>query len=269
VGCKIAPATYYEHRSCTPSKRQMRDEALRTKIAAAHASNYGVFGARKVWLTLNRERGADEAPIARCTVERLMGDLGLTGAVRGKVKRTTISDPRTPKPHDLVNRNFRPSAPDRLWVADFTYVSTWSGWCYTAFVIDAYARRILGWSVATTMTSQLVVDAVDQAVWTRHRDGTDLTGLIAHHDHGVQGGFSWPSQHLDREVERWVLVRCRCGLVRIEGRSRRREARRLPGARTASGSGRRLLVARKPKRPAARRACRARWGSGGSDTLAG
>ncbi len=186
MGCKIAPATYYEHRDRTPSKRALRDEALKTKIAAAHAENYGVFGARKIWLTLNRQREAGEAPIARCTVERLMGELGLADAIRGKVKRTTISDPRAAKPLDLVNRNFRPHAPDRLWVADFTYVSTWSGWCYTAFVIDAYARRILGWSVATTMTSQLVVDAVDQAVWTRHRDGRDLTGLIAHHDHGVQ-----------------------------------------------------------------------------------
>jgi putative transposase len=170
---------------------------LKPKIAAAHAANYGVFGARKVWLMLNRERPADAAPIARCTVERLMAELGLAGVVRGKVKRTTISDPRAPKPHDLVNRNFRPLAPDRLWVADFTYVSTWSGWCYTAFVIDAYARRILGWSVATTMTSQLVVDAVDQAVWTRHRDGRDLTGVIAHHDHGVQYLSVAYSEHLD------------------------------------------------------------------------
>jgi putative transposase len=157
----------------------VRDEQLKPRIAAAHAANYGVYGARKVWLTLNRERGVDEPPVARCTVERLMAELGLTGAVRGKVKRTTISDPKVAKPHDLVDRNFRPLAPDRLWVADFTYVSTWSGWCYTAFVIDAYARRILGWSVATNMISQLVVDAVDQAVWTRQRDGKDLTGLIA------------------------------------------------------------------------------------------
>ena len=197
MGCKIAPATYYEHRSRTPSKRQVRDEELKARIAAAHASNYGVFGARKVWLTLNRQRADGGGPIARCTVERLMGELGLAGAVRGKVKRTTISDPRAPKPNDLVNRNFRPHAPDRLWVADFTYVSTWSGWCYTAFVIDAYARRILGWSVATTMTSQLVVDAVDQAVWTRHRDGRDLTGLVAHHDHGVQYLSVAYSEHLD------------------------------------------------------------------------
>ena len=119
MGCKIAPATYYEHRSRTPSAREVRDAELKPRIAAAHASNYGVFGARKVWLTLNRERGVDEAPIARCTVERLMAELGLAGVVRGKVKRTTISDPRQPKPLDLVKRNFRPLAPDRLWVADY------------------------------------------------------------------------------------------------------------------------------------------------------
>ncbi|SNS00418.1 putative transposase [Haloechinothrix alba] len=186
LGCAIAPATYYEHRSRKPTVRQLRDEELKPRIAAVHASNFGVYGARKVWLTLNRERPEDAPPIARCTVERLMGDLGLQGAVRGKVKRTTISDATAPKPLDLVNRNFAPLAPDRLWVADFTYCSTWSGWCYTAFVIDAYARRILGWSVATTMTNQLVVDAVEQAIWTRHREGKDLTGLIAHHDHGSQ-----------------------------------------------------------------------------------
>ena len=101
--------------------------------------------------------------LSRCTVVWLMGELGLAGAVRGKVKKTTISDPKAPKPLDLVDRNFAPLAPDRLWVADFTYCSPWSGWCYTAFVIDAYARRILGWSVATTMTSQLGLDAVEQA----------------------------------------------------------------------------------------------------------
>lgn len=197
MGCKIAPATYYEHRGRAPSKQQVRDEWLKPKIVAAHAANYGVFGARKVWLTLNRERAQTEPPIARCTVERLMAELGLAGAVRGKVKRTTISDPKVAKPHDLVNRNFAPLAPDRLWVADFTYISTWSGWCYTAFVIDAYARRILGWSVATTMTSQLVVDAVDQAVWTRHREGKDLAGLVAHHDHGSQYLSVAYAEHLD------------------------------------------------------------------------
>ena len=197
LGCKIAPATYYEHRSGKPSVRQVRDAELKPLIVKAHAENFGVYGARKVWLTLNRERPGDALPIARCTVERLMGELGLRGAVRGKAKRTTVSDPRSPKPHDLVNRNFSPLAPDRLWVSDFTYVSTWSGWCYTAFVIDAYARRILGWSVASTMTAQLVLDAVEQAIWTRHRQGKDLAGLIAHHDHGVQYVSLAYSQRLD------------------------------------------------------------------------
>src|SRR5690606_5479161 len=131
-------------------------------------------------------RPADAPPIARCTVERRMGELGLAGAVRGSLIVVRLTFPRTPKPLDLVDRNFAPLAPDRLWVADFTYCSTWSGWCYTAFIIDAYARRILGWSVATTMTSQLVVDAVAQAIWIRGRDGRDLAGLIAHHDHGSQ-----------------------------------------------------------------------------------
>lgn len=197
LGATIAPATYYEHRGRTATARERRDAALAPRIAAVHASNYGVYGARKVWLTLNRERSAQESPIARCTVERLMSQMGLTGAVRGRVKRTTISDPKAPKPLDLVNRNFAPLAPDRLWVADFTYISTWSGWCYTAFVIDAYARRILGWSVATTMTRQLTLDAVEQAIWTRRREGKNLTGLIAHHDHGVQYMSVAYSERLD------------------------------------------------------------------------
>ena len=114
-----------------------------------HRDNFGVYGARKVWLQLNREG----IPVARCTVERLMRRDGLCGAVRGKVKRTTIADPAAERARDLVSRNFAPLAPDRLWVADFTYVSTWSGWVYVAFVIDAFARRILGWRTATTMTT--------------------------------------------------------------------------------------------------------------------
>ena len=200
LGAKIAPATYYEHRGRRPTAREVSDADLKPKIAAVHSANYGVYGARKVWLTLNRERPAGAPAIARCTVERLMGELGLAGAVRGKVKRTTISDPKALKPLDLVDRNFRPLAPDRLWVADFTYVSTWSGWCYTAFVIDAYARRILGWSVSTTMTSTFVVDAVEQAIWTRGREDRDLAGsdhqLVAHHDHGVQYLSVAYSEHL-------------------------------------------------------------------------
>jgi len=185
-GLQIAPSTYYERLDKPATARQQRDARLMLDIARVHTSNYGVYGARKVWLRLNRERPVEEPPIARCTVERLMGRMGLRGAVRGKVKRTTIPDKTAPKPADLVDRNFSPLAPDRLWVADFTYVSTWSGWCYTALVIDAYARRILGWSVATTMTTRLVLDAVEQAIWTRRREGRELVGLVAHHDHGSQ-----------------------------------------------------------------------------------
>lgn len=185
-GLKVAPSTYYDNLDKPPTARDRRDAQLRLDITRVHEQNYGVYGARKVWLALNRDRAANQLPIARCTVERLMGQLGLSGAVRGKVKRTTIPDKTAAKPGDLVDRNFCPLAPDRLWVADFTYCSTWSGWCYVAFVIDAYARRILGWSVSTSMTARLVLDAVDQAIWTRHRDDRELTGLVAHHDHGVQ-----------------------------------------------------------------------------------
>ena len=186
LGCKIAPATYYEHRCRTPSARQTRDAELKPKIAKVYADNYGVYGARKVWLVLNRERAAGAPPIARCTVERLMREQGLAGAIRGKVKRTTIADPAAKRPDDLVGRQFAPLAPDRLWVADITYVSTWAGWVYVAFVIDAYARRVLGWRTATSMTAQLVLDAIDHAIWTRRREGRPVAGVIQHHDRGSQ-----------------------------------------------------------------------------------
>ncbi|WP_231988056.1 IS3 family transposase [Nakamurella panacisegetis] len=182
-GCKIASSTYYDRTHQQPSARAVRDEALSAQVSAVHAENYGVYGARKVWLTLNREGTA----VARCTVERLMRRLGLVGARRGKVKRTTIADPQAQRASDLVDRHFDPEAPDRLWVADFTYVSTWSGWVYVAFVIDAYSRRIVGWRSATTMTAQLVLDAIEHAIWTRQREGVqDLSGLIHHNDRGSQ-----------------------------------------------------------------------------------
>jgi len=186
LGAKIAPATYYEHRCRRPSKQEVRDAELKPRVVKVHGENYGVYGARKVWLQLNRERPVEVAPIARCTVERLMGELGLRGAIRGKVKRTTIADPSAKRPRDLVGRQFAPLAPDRLWVADFTYVSTWAGWVYVAFVIDAYARRIIGWRSSTSMTAELVLDAIEHAVWTRGREGRDVAGVIQHHDHGSQ-----------------------------------------------------------------------------------
>jgi putative transposase len=182
-GVPIAPSTYYEQVAKTATAAEQRDEYLIAEITRVHADNFGVYGARKVWLQLNREG----IPVARCTVERLMRIHGLRGAVRGQVKRTTIGDPAAERARDLVGRDFAPLAPDRLWVADLTYVSTWSGWVYVAFVVDAYARRILGWRTATTMTATIVLDAVEQAIWTRNRAGvTDLSGLVHHNDRGSQ-----------------------------------------------------------------------------------
>lgn len=181
-GLPIAPSTYYAHVNRPATAREHRDAVLLSEIRRVHAGNYGVYGARKVWLQLNREGIA----VARCTVERLMREDGLTGAVRGKVKRTTIADPSGPRARDLVRRDFAPLAPDRLWVADITYVSTWSGWVYVAFVIDAYARRIIGWRCGSSMSTQLVLDALEQAVWTREREGRSLESVEAHTDRGSQ-----------------------------------------------------------------------------------
>jgi putative transposase len=182
-GAAIAPSTYYEAATRPPSRRALRDEDLRVEIARVHAANYGVYGPRKVWLALNREG----IPVARCTVERLMREMGLAGARRGKRITTTRPAARAARPADLVQRRFQPAAPNRLWVADFTYVSAWSGMAYVAFVIDAYARRILGWRAATSMRTDLVLDTIEQAIWTRRREGvTDLAGLTHHHDNGSQ-----------------------------------------------------------------------------------
>ena len=179
----IAPSTYYDQVNREPSRRQVRDEALKPEIARVHAANYGVYGARRVWLALNREG----ITVARCTVERLMADLGLSGATRGKTRKTTIVDPAAARPADLVQRRFGPPAPNRLWVADLTYVSTWWGFAYVAFVVDAYARRILGWRVAATMATSMVLDAIEQAIWTRQQEGVlDLKDVVHHTDRGSQ-----------------------------------------------------------------------------------
>ena len=145
-----------------------------------HAENFGVYGARKVWRQLRREGTG----VARCTVERLMRAMGLRGAVRGKTVKTTVQNPAAPCPLDRVNRQFHAPAPDRLWVSDFTYVATWSGFVYVAFVIDAYARRIVGWRVSRTATAGFVLDALEQAI--HQRRPAKGAGLIAHSDRGSQ-----------------------------------------------------------------------------------
>jgi putative transposase len=194
-GCPIAPSSYYAARAAErrPAPRARRDEQLRQEVLRVHAANYGVYGARKVWLALNREG----VRVARCTVERLMRELGLVGARRGRCHRTTmaqagvaqagVAQAGVTRPADRVQRRFNPPAPNRTWVADFTYVPTWSGMVYVAFVIDAYSRRILGWRAATSMRTALVLDALEQAVWQRRRDGIDdLSGLVHHTDAGAQ-----------------------------------------------------------------------------------
>jgi putative transposase len=182
-GCKIAPNTYWTAKKRPPSKRSLRDEHLKVQIARVHGENLDVYGADKVWSQLNREG----IRVARCTVERLMGDLGLSGVRRGKAyKVTTRSDERQHRPNDLVDRDFTAAAPNRLWVADLTYVKTHAGWVYAAFIIDVFSRMIVGWQLSNSLRSDLAIDALEMAVWNRTRQGQVLDGLVHHSDKGVQ-----------------------------------------------------------------------------------
>jgi putative transposase len=147
-----------------------------------HADNYGVYGVRKVWHQLNREG----IVVARCTVERLMKADGLHGVVRGATIRTTRADPAVGRPEDLVERQFSAQRPNQLWVVDFTYVATWAGFVYVAFCIDVFSRMITGWRAATSMTTDLVLDALEMGIWQRRRAGHDLQGLVHHSDAGSQ-----------------------------------------------------------------------------------
>jgi putative transposase len=166
-----------------PSARAVRDDYLRDEIARVHAENLSVYGADKVWAQLNREG----IGVARCTVERLMREMGLTGARRGRAfKVTTRSDERQRRPDDLVDRQFKAPAPNRLWVADLTYVHTLEGWVYVAFVIDVYSRMVVGWQISKSLRSDLAIDALEMAIWNRTRVGQVIDGLIHHSDRGVQ-----------------------------------------------------------------------------------
>ena len=183
LGCSFAPSTYYEARNRPPSRRALRDVTLTELIRSEHAKNYCAYGARKMWMHLRRK----DVDVGRCRVERLMREAGLHGARRGKKKRTTHPDPAAARAGDLVGRDFAPLAPNLLWVADFTYVWTMAGWVYVAFVVDAYARRILGWNVTTTMRTDLVLDALNQAAFTRRKEGNhDFDALVHHNDAGSQ-----------------------------------------------------------------------------------
>jgi transposase InsO family protein len=182
---QVAPSGYRRHaaqvrephRRCARAKR---DALLLPEIERVWQSNLQVYGADKVWKQLGREG----MTVARCTVERLMRRQGLRGVVRGKVVRTTVSDGKAPCPLDRVNRQFRAERPNQLWVSDFTYVSTWQGWLYVAFVIDVFARRIVGWRVSTSMKTDFVLDALEQALYARQPERD--CSLIHHSDRGSQ-----------------------------------------------------------------------------------
>jgi len=179
----IAPSTFYDHQRKRDhpdrrSERAKHDDVLCLDIQRVWEENFRVYGARKVWRQLNRE----DIPVARCTVERLMQQLGLEGARRGRRCRTTIPDTAAAHPADLVQRQFVAERPNQLWVADITYVATWSGFVYVAFVIDVFARRIVGWRVASSMRTDLVLDALEQALWSRR----ETQGDPHHSDRGSQ-----------------------------------------------------------------------------------
>lgn len=181
----IAPSAYYEQkaREREPDRRpprERRDESLKTEIRRVFEENFRVYGAHKIWKQLNRE-GIE---VARCTVERLMRALGMRGVVRGKKFKTTIPDELADRRQDRVNRTFTVSRPNALWVADLTYVATWRGLIYVAFVIDAFARRIVGWRVSSSLRSDIALDALEQALYDREID--DSEQLIHHSDRGVQ-----------------------------------------------------------------------------------
>lgn len=177
----IAPSSYYRHREHQQhpdrhSHRDQRDEQLKQEIQRVYDENYGVYGVRKVWRQLLREG----ISVARCTIARLMKNMGLTGVLRGKKVRTTVSR-KEAAAGDRVNRQFVAERPDQLWVADFTYVSTWQGFAYVAFIIDVFAGRIVGWRVSSSMETTFVLDALEQALWARRPSGT-----IHHSDKGSQ-----------------------------------------------------------------------------------
>jgi putative transposase len=198
-GIKIAPSTYYAALTRPPSRREIEDEKLMTEIQRVYDENYRVYGAKKIWRQLRR----DGVTVGRGRVARLMRRLGLVGVVRGKTVRTTISDKDGVRAADLVKRQFAAGAPNRLWVADFTYVATWAGTVYVAFAIDVFSRKIVGWRASTSKETDLVLDAIDMGL--RHRDYRRASGedkLIHHSDAGSQYTSFRFTQHLiDADID--------------------------------------------------------------------
>ena len=187
-GLKIAPSTYYAARNRPLSPRALRDGKVLAEINRVEAAaRGGVYGAEKVWRQLARENVlVDGTPVARCTVERVMRENGIVGVLRKRTVRTTIADPAAQRPADLVKRDFTADRPNRLWVVDFTYVATLSGWAYVAFVLDVFSRMIVGWRVSRSMRTDMPLDALEMALASRYRNGHTVSGLIHHSDAGAQ-----------------------------------------------------------------------------------
>lgn len=197
----FATSTYYavKARQADPSARARRDAELLVEIRRIHEHSDGNYGAEKVWRQLRRE-GIE---VARCTVERLMRQERLEGVRRARKRRTTIPDDQAQRPRDLVDRDFTADRPNRLWVSDFTYVMTWSGVVYVAFVVDVFSRRIVGWKADTSMRTELVLDTLEMALWSRERDGIPLAeGMISHSDAGSQyTSFAFTTRLIDAGVD--------------------------------------------------------------------
>lgn len=175
---EFPPSTYYARKTRPPSRRTLRDHDLLERIRRVYEASDGIYGARRVWHQLRR----DGVSVARCTVDRLMRIHGIEGVIRGGKRRTTVPEPAAPRPPDLVDRWFVAQGPNRLWVADMTYVRTWTGWVYVAFVLDVYSRMIVGWQLAGHLRTDLPLDALEMALWQRETRYTDK--LIHHSDRG-------------------------------------------------------------------------------------
>jgi putative transposase len=258
---ELPERTYYAAKARPPSTRRVSDELNKVEIRRVWTANYQVYGARRIYKQLARE-GYD---VARCTIVRLMADMGIRGVQRGKKRFTTVVDETAVRPADLVKRRFVADRPNQLWLADITYCSTWQGWLYVSFIMDVYSRMIVGWQLADHLRTDLVLDALEMAIWRR-----DVTcGDVVHHsDRGCQGGFDRSSQHLDGGgVRRWVLVGSRGRRGRCEARCPRLGDRRVGSENSGRGSGsasRREFRARTQR---SRSGWHPRLGVGGSVTL--
>jgi putative transposase len=188
---QVAPSTYYSAKTRPLSARAIRDAVLKVSLLALWSANYEVYGVRKLWKALARSG----EHVGRDQVARLMRDLGIQGARRGRKVRTTKADEKAARPPDLVGRKFVAVRPNALWVTDLTYVATWAGTVYVCFIVDVFSRTIVGWRTATNMRTDMVLDALEMARWSR---GTRFVDLVCHSDAGSQGELNWSSQHLDR-----------------------------------------------------------------------